>query len=98
MKVPGFNVDFSEMIEDNLVLLSETDTIVDSKGKTINLKEGLKVTVYAHDLSSCGKVDPLIAEGIVELNTQGGWTSGFKWNCRIDNKGIYNKSQINDFH
>lgn len=93
MRVPSFNVDFNEMIEDNLVLLSETDTKVDSKGKTISLKEGLKVKVYAHDLSSCGEIDNLIAEGLVELNTQGGWTSGTKWNCRIDKKGIYNESQ-----
>ncbi|MDD3320227.1 MAG: hypothetical protein PHS59_02150 [Paludibacter sp.] len=93
MKTARLNVDFGEMIEDNLVLLSETDTMVDSKGKTIHLKEGLKVKIYADDLSSCGKIDNLIAEGVVELNTQGGWTSHFKWNCRIDKKGIYNESQ-----
>ena len=93
MKTARLHVDFSEMIEDNLVLLSEADTMVDSKGKIVHLKEGLKVRIYAHDLSSCGEIDNLIADGVVELNTHGGWTSHMKWNCIIDKKGIYNESQ-----
>ena len=86
-------VDFNEMIEEDLVPLSKTDFKIDSSGKSIELKEGLKVKIYSDDLSSCHEKDNLIAEGTVELNKHGGWTEETKWNCRIDSFGIYNESQ-----
>ncbi|NOQ25294.1 MAG: hypothetical protein GQ564_08020 [Bacteroidales bacterium] len=92
MKEARIYVDFNEMIEDNLVLLSKTDFTKDSKGNTIKLKEGLKVKVYSDDLSSCFEKDNLIADGVVELNTHGGWTKEVKWNCRINKAGIFNES------
>ncbi|WP_430936494.1 hypothetical protein [Saccharicrinis sp. 156] len=93
MKEARLYVDFNEMIEEDLVLLSQTDIKTDSEGKTIKLKEGLHIKIYSDDLNSCNEVDNLIANGIVELNTHGGWTSEVKWCCRIDSKGIYNESQ-----
>jgi len=86
-------VDFNEMAEDDLVPLSETDFIEDSKGNTIELKEGLDVKIYSDDLSSCYEKDNLIAEGIVELNTPESRRIEIKWNCRINKSGIYNESQ-----
>ena len=93
MKEARLHVDFNEMIEEDLVLLSKTDLKTDSKGKLIELHEGLHVKIYDNDLSSCSKVDNLIAEGTVELNTHIAWTNEAKWNCRIDKAGIYNESQ-----
>lgn len=95
MKDARIHVDFNEMLEDDLVLLSKTDFKKDSKGKTIELKEGLPVKIYADDLSSCHKTDNLIANGVVELNTQKHLINETKWCCRIDSKGIYNESQEN---
>lgn len=93
MKEARIYVDFNDMIEADLVLLSKTDSKEDSQGNRIEFKEGLMVNVYSDDLSSCDEVDNLIADGVVELNTQAGWTSEAKWNCRINTAGIYNESQ-----
>ena len=93
MKEPRLHVDFNQMIEDDLVLLSKTDFKKDSEGNTIELKEGLEVKLYSDDLSSCSIKDNLIANGIVELNTHIIFADEAKWNCRINNAGIYNESQ-----
>jgi hypothetical protein len=94
MKEARLFVDFNnDLIEDDLVLLSASDTKRDSKGKLIHLKEGLKVKVYSDDLSSCNEPDNLIAEGLVEANTNDHWPETSKWNCRINAAGIYNESQ-----
>ena len=93
MKEARIYVDFNEMIEENLVILSDTDIKEDSKGNKIELKEGLKVKLYSDDLCGCNESDNLIADGEVELNTHGNWDREPKWNCRINKRGIYNESQ-----
>ncbi|MCK5824361.1 MAG: hypothetical protein KAG96_03025 [Ichthyobacteriaceae bacterium] len=92
MKDVRIYVDFDELIEEDLVILSSTDIKHDSKGKKITLKEGLKVKVYSDDLCGCNMNDNLIADGVVELNT-GDWERTAKWYCRINKDGIYNESQ-----
>lgn len=95
MKQPRIYVDFNETLEENLVLLSKTDSKLDSAGNAVELYEGLLVKIYMDDVDETGNVDNLIAEGIVEKNTiTDGWGSAAKWNCRIDKKGIYNASDI----
>jgi len=94
MKEARLYVDFTEMLEENLVMLSKTDSIKNSVGKHIQLKEGLKVKLYADDLSGCIEKDNLVAEGVVELNTYTGWAQNVKWNCRISEAGICNESQL----
>ncbi len=93
MKDARIYVDFNEMIEENLVILSETDIKEDSKGNKIKLKEGLKVKLYSDDLCSCNESDNLLADGIVELNAHASFGISPKWNCRINTKGVYNESQ-----
>ena len=85
------------MIEDNLVLLSKRDTKEDSDGNLIEFKEGITVKIFHPNKDDNGKEDNLIAEGIVELNTCGdkySWTASAKWNCRINEEGIYHESEI----
>jgi hypothetical protein len=89
-------VDLNEMIDSNLVLLSQTDNKEDSDGKIVKLKEGLKVKIYMDAIDEFGEPDNLIGEGVVELNTFGekySWTSAAKWNCRINDKGMYHESE-----
>ena len=93
MKEARIYVDFNEIIEEDLVILSETDIKEDSKGHKIELKEGLKVKIYSNDLCSCNESDNLIADGVAEMNTRGNWDREPKWNCRINKLGIYNESQ-----
>ena len=93
MSTPRLYVDFNEMLDRDLVLLSKDDTKTDSHGSVIHLSEGLPVAIYSDDLDESGKPDNLIAEGIVERNKDfTGWSSHVKWCCRIDTKGIRHES------
>jgi hypothetical protein len=81
-------VDFNEMVEPDLVLLSKTDEQVDSSGRPVRLYEGLSVHVYMDDPDEHGKPGALVADGLVERSPGTGWTAPAKWCCRIDSKGI----------
>jgi hypothetical protein len=88
-------VDFNEMVESDLVLLSKIDVKADSNGNEVTLAEGLFVHIYMDDTDASDNKDNLLADGIVELNDpnkNGQWTSAAKWCCRIDSRGIYNQS------
>ncbi|MEN3931811.1 hypothetical protein WJT86_12220 [Microvirga sp. W0021] len=93
MKKGRINVDFNEMIEEGLVLLSKTDVKVDSSGKEIKFFEGMIVHIYEQDFDLDGNIDNLIADGEVVLNKTGiPWTLNAKWCCKIDSKGIRHES------
>lgn len=93
MKEARIYVDFNEMLEDNLVLLSKTDIKKDSDGNDVILYQGLQVKIYGDDLNDSNEEDNLIAEGVVELNNSSeSWAKAAKWNCRINDDGIYNES------
>ena len=95
MKLPRLSVDFNEMLEADLVLLSKTDTRSDSSGQTVALSDGLVVQVYEDDLGGQGQPDALVAEGRVERNNSGvDWASHAKWCCRIGPQGIRHKSEV----
>jgi len=86
-------VDFNEMVEEDLVLLSKTDEVSDSGGSTIVLVEGLSLSVYEFNEYENGEKELLLADGVVELNaleTNGEWTSEAKWCLRVDQNGIRN--------
>ncbi len=89
MEEPRILVDFNELIDDNLVLLSKTDFIEDSSGNTLELKEGMNVKIYEYNDYGDEK-EFLLAEGVVELNTSGCFDV-CKWNCRISESGIFCK-------
>jgi hypothetical protein len=94
MKEARIYVDFNEMLEDNLVLLSKTDIEKDSEGNDIQLYEGLKVKIYEDNFDDSNVEDNLIAEGVVELNTSDySWAKAAKWNCRINEDGIHVESK-----
>jgi hypothetical protein len=89
-------VDFNEMVESNLVLLSKTDVKVNSDGIDITLFSGMPVYIYMDDTDVSGKKDNLLADGVVELNNpsvNGDWTKAAKWCCRINNRGIFYESE-----
>ncbi|AXI04029.1 hypothetical protein [Aquirhabdus parva] len=87
-------VDFNEMLEPDLVLLSATNDKADINGNKVLLSEGLQVIVYMDDMDDKGNPDNLIAVGVVERNHSSGWSSHVKWCCRIDNDGIRHMSEI----
>lgn len=84
-------VDFNELIEDDLVLLSQQDVKLDYKGNLVSLFPGKRVEIYMDDIDENGVRDNLIARGIVELNNTGIFPI-CKWCCRIDGNGIKRES------
>lgn len=94
MNQPRIEVDFNEMLESNLVLLSAEDTKRDANGEVLSLYEGLNLVVYMNDVGNDGKPDNLIARGIVERNYTSGWAKHVKWCCRIDADGIRHESEL----
>lgn len=94
MSMPRLYVDFNEMLEPDLVLLSRDNEKKDIHGKPIVLYEGLSVIVSMDDIDESGKKDDLIAEGVVERNTRSGWASEVKWCCRINQAGVRNESSV----
>ncbi|RST44617.1 hypothetical protein EJI00_24780 [Variovorax sp. DXTD-1] len=95
MKQPRIPVDFNEMLESDLVLLSQTDFRTDSSGATIHLSEGLLVHVYEEDVGDEGCPDNLIAQGKAEKRTgDSSWGNSAIWCCRIDGNGIRHESEL----
>jgi hypothetical protein len=94
MTKPMLYVDFNEMLEPNLVLLSATDAKTASNGTVVLLSDGLKVSVYMDDTNEHGHPDNLVATGVVEVNQSTGWGAHVKWCCRIDTNGIRHQSEL----
>jgi hypothetical protein len=81
---PRIRVDFNELTEQDVVLVSRLDDVVDSAGNTITLREGLRVYLYCEDADDSGKPTYLVASGLIEQNTAADWSQKVKWRCRID--------------
>jgi hypothetical protein len=82
-------VDFNELVESNLVLLSKSNVTTDIHGTPVYLCEGLRIEIVEENAYDNGTLEVLFAEGLVEANTDGPpWTQGAKWCCRIDAAGI----------
>jgi len=95
MKEARISVDFNEMKEDDLILLSKSDHKKDSQGNVVELKGGMLIQIFEEDYNEFNVRDDLLAGGRVELNTipEGHFGHFVKWNCRIDELGIYHDSE-----
>jgi hypothetical protein len=95
MDRPRVRVDFNELVQGDLVLLSKTDEVEDSDGNQFLLKEGMEVFVYEFNAYDDDTNQYLFADGIAELNipeVNGQWSAVAKWCCRINDNGITDKS------
>ena len=91
MDRPRILVDFNELVQKDLVLLSQTDKVKDSDGIEILLAEGVEVFVYEFNHYESGEKEYLLADGVAEPNdpkVNGQWSKAAKWCCRIDKNGI----------
>ncbi|MGJ7501521.1 hypothetical protein ACSFBF_14245 [Variovorax sp. ZT5P49] len=84
---PRFSVDFNELLERDLIMLSQTDVRKDIDGSSVLLVEGLPVEVQEENLYDNGTHEVLFARGVVEANSTGTW-SHVKWCCRFDTNGF----------
>ncbi|MFC4314202.1 hypothetical protein ACFPN2_34370 [Steroidobacter flavus] len=94
MPNPQLYVDFNEMLEPDLVLLSAEDTKRDVAGALVQLREAMAIDVYMDDVNERGEPDNLVASGRVEKNQSTGWGSNARWCCRIDEHGIRHQSDL----
>ena len=90
------SVDFNEMVDRNIVMLSQTDSRMDSYGNIVALYEGMPISIYEEDIYENGEVDYLIAEGTVIKHDLDAYPffSHVKWFCLIDSNGIQNKPEL----
>ena len=90
---PRIQVDFNELVDRDLVLMSKLDSTMNSVGEVVEFKQGQKVYVYEYNHYSDENIEYLLADGVAELNDpdrNGNWTKAAKWCCRIDGRGIQN--------
>lgn len=94
MKRARIQVDFNEMVDDDLVMLSRVDACVDSLGNVINLVEGMKVYLYMEDGDLDGTPDNVMADGVVARNRypDNKWAAQVKWWCKIDRDTFHHES------
>ena len=84
---PRFSVDFNELLERDLIMLSQTDLRKDISGAFVQLVEGLPIEVQEESLYDDGTHEVLFARGVVGANSTGTW-SHVKWCCRFDTNGV----------
>jgi len=77
-------VDFNELLAPGVVLLSRCDVTADRNGNQVQLVEGMQLGVYSDD----NEPDDIIADGIVQRNTETGWSAHVKWVLKIDSRGV----------
>lgn len=85
---PRFSVDFNELLESDLVMLSQTDLRKEIDGSLVLLVDGLPIEVQQESFYDDGTHEVLFARGVVEINSTGTW-SHVKWCCRFDSEGVY---------
>jgi hypothetical protein len=88
-------VDYNEFIDENTVMLSQSDTKNDFFGNPIILYEGLAVVGYQEDEDIDGNRDDIIMEGICVRN-QTGHSEHVKWLLKANDKGIQYVSDMID--
>lgn len=93
---PVFYVDFNELMDFDVVLLSQTDCKKDTEGNDIQLAEGLPISIFFDDLGEDGQPDNLVAEGVVIPNKFIGSFPHVKWCCKISSNGIRHQSDLTD--
>ena len=84
---PRFNVDFNELLESDLLMLSQTDLRQDIHGNAVQLMPGMGIEVQQESRYADGSLELLWARGVVEANATGQWLH-VKWCCRLDARGI----------
>ena len=96
-KRPLFYVDFNELMDIDVVLLSQTDIKRDADGNDIELVEGLPIAIYCDDnIGENGQPDNLVAEGVVIPNRYARYFPHVKWCCRIGPNGIRHQSDLSE--
>lgn len=93
--ISRFEVDFNEVIEPDLIMLSQTDARKDIAGVQVMLLETLAIEVQDQNLCPDGTQEILFAHGVVEANNTGQFTHVLPVrHCRVSryNLGVMSAS------
>ena len=90
---PIVYVDFNELLDTNLVMLSQGDSRNDCRGNPVSLYEGLEIIGYQGDEDMDGARDDLLIEGICTANATG-YAPHVKWVLQGNDKGIFHVRSV----
>ena len=90
---PIVYVDFNELLDTNLVMLSQGDSRNDYRGNPVSFYEGLEIIGYQEDEDMDGTRDDLLIEGICTANTTG-YAPHVKWVLKGNDKGIFHVRSV----
>lgn len=85
--------DFNGLFGD-VLCLSHTDTAPDETGREVQLLEGMVVTAFDEDADEQGRMDALVASGIVIASPAWMKCNGSRWALQIDGLGVRHESEI----
>jgi hypothetical protein len=88
MKIPEIYGDYHNLDEENRIRLTTVGTRRDLAKHGIELKEGLRVTVYMDDADDAGNRDDLMADAVVRYNEKEAC-----WVAEIDWSKVQNRSE-----
>jgi hypothetical protein len=86
--------DFNGFLGNNLLCLAHCDTVVDLSGQIIELRSGLKITVFDDDIDDAGRPDRLVATGVVERSPDSAQCRGSRWALRLAPPGVRHESEL----
>lgn len=91
-------IDFNEVVDKGVYLLSKDDIKLDSLGNPVIFFEGMRISIYSDDADDEGRRDNLIAEAtaikvnLSEYNPPS-WRE-VKWCCRVDMDSLMHESDL----
>ena len=91
LEKPRIRVDFNDLVQRDLILVSQFHEVLDATGNKIELTEGLEVSVYEFNHYQGGRDETIFAEGVIELvgaRKVVPSNANAKWYCRINENGV----------
>ncbi|QBK04734.1 hypothetical protein DW355_08070 [Hylemonella gracilis] len=96
-RIPRVRVDFNELVDSELFLLSKTDLVESDDGTCLTLQPGMCVIAFEHNAYEDGAHEYLYVHGTVEENDpsiNGEWTRSAKWCCRFTGGVLTSESRV----
>ena len=94
MKTPEIYADYHDVDDENRVFLTKVGTRQDLAKHGIELKEGLRVTIYMDDADDDGNSDDLMADAIVRYNEKKKcWVAQIDWS-KVQNRSEREKALV----
>jgi hypothetical protein len=82
MSHPHVYADFQNLDDENRLRLTCAGTRQDIERHGIELREGMRLTLYMDDVDDHGRPDELLADGVVHFNNQENcWVAAIDWNA-----------------